>query len=207
MDATVARSLIVMGALLVMTPPISDQLHQRNLVQLMSQPGVRSANLPGGMTDAYQFACWTTGTIMVVIAVMESMSRKRPKCGDRSPQGESPKGSQSGLHPTACDLRNTGEAPPADSIPGAIRSLKNGSRVCGELFRIDRGGGCCRGSGVRRGCGVRLVVAVQLAPRRRQRRLIRGVDAPREVVLAHWCDRRNDREGVGNETREEGNLR
>lgn len=96
MDATVARSLIVMGALLVMTPPIADQLHQRNLVQLMSQPGVRSVNLAGGMTEAYQFACWLTGTMMVAIAVMGSTNRGRQRREDRSTDRESWGGSNVG---------------------------------------------------------------------------------------------------------------
>jgi hypothetical protein len=92
MDATVALSLVVMGSLLVMTPPVADHLHQRNLVQLMSQPGVRTVNLAGGMTDAYQFACWLTGTTMVVIAVTGSINRGRPGREDRSTDRESPDG-------------------------------------------------------------------------------------------------------------------
>lgn len=70
MKTPVAVTLIIMGALLVMTPALADYLHQRNLVALLSHPGITSANLEGRMGDLYRFGCWLTGSVMMGVAVI-----------------------------------------------------------------------------------------------------------------------------------------
>jgi hypothetical protein len=77
MKTPVAVTLIIMGALLVMTPALSDCLYQRNLVALMSHPGITSVNLDGKMDDLYRFGCWLTGSIMVGVAVLCSLFVRR----------------------------------------------------------------------------------------------------------------------------------
>ena len=55
---------IIMGALLVMTPAISDFFYQGNIVALMARSGVTSVTLAGQMIEIYRFGCWLTGTGM-----------------------------------------------------------------------------------------------------------------------------------------------
>ena len=74
MKTPVAVTLIIMGALLLMTPAISDYLFQRNLVALLSRPGIETANLDGKMSDLYRAGCWLTGSVMVGVAVLCSLS-------------------------------------------------------------------------------------------------------------------------------------
>jgi hypothetical protein len=73
MKTPVAVTLIIMGALLVMTPALSDWLYQRNLVALLSRPGITSVNLDGKMGDLYHIACWLTGSAMIGVAVVCSL--------------------------------------------------------------------------------------------------------------------------------------
>jgi len=72
-ETPVAVTLIIMGALLIMTPAISDYLFQRNVVALMTHTGFTSVNLDGKMRDLSRFGCWLTGTLMIVIAVRRSL--------------------------------------------------------------------------------------------------------------------------------------
>ena len=70
MKTPIAVTLVIMGALLVMAPAISDYFYQRNLVSLMERSGVTSVTLAGQMSDLYRFGCWLTGTGMIGIAVL-----------------------------------------------------------------------------------------------------------------------------------------
>jgi hypothetical protein len=77
MKTPVAVTLIIMGAVVVITPAISDFLFQHNLVAILSKPGITSANLDGKMGDLYRIACWLTGSAMVATAILGSLvSRK-----------------------------------------------------------------------------------------------------------------------------------
>ena len=49
MKASISITLIVMGALLIMTPAVSDYFYQAHLVTLMKPPGITSVNLDGKM--------------------------------------------------------------------------------------------------------------------------------------------------------------
>ncbi len=73
MKTPVAVALIIMGALLIMVPVLSDYMHQRNVVELLSQTNVTSVNLIGQMRDLYRIGCWATGTGMIAIAVLSSL--------------------------------------------------------------------------------------------------------------------------------------
>ncbi|HEY1663901.1 MAG TPA: hypothetical protein VGI03_15900 [Verrucomicrobiae bacterium] len=73
MKTPIAVTLIIVGGLLVMTPALSDYFYQRNVVALMSHPGITSVNLDGKMGDLYRIGCWLTGSVMVGIAVLCSL--------------------------------------------------------------------------------------------------------------------------------------
>jgi uncharacterized membrane protein YjgN (DUF898 family) len=73
MKSPVAVTLIIMGALLVMTPAVSDYLFQRNVVALMTHSGYTSVSLDGKMGDLYRIGCWLTGSVMVGVAVLCSL--------------------------------------------------------------------------------------------------------------------------------------
>ena len=63
MKTPVAVTRIIMGALLIMVPAQADYMHQRNVVELLSQSNVTSVNLQiGQMSTEYRFGCWLTGS-------------------------------------------------------------------------------------------------------------------------------------------------
>ena len=77
MKTPIAVTLIIMGALLIMTPVLADFLYQRNVVALMARSGVTSVTLAGQMSELYRFGCWLTGSAMVGIAVLCSLFVRR----------------------------------------------------------------------------------------------------------------------------------
>jgi hypothetical protein len=77
MKTPIAVTLIIMGALLVMTPALADFLYQRNVLALMARSGVTSVTLAGQMSELYRFGCWLTGSGMVGIAVLCSLFIRR----------------------------------------------------------------------------------------------------------------------------------
>ena len=77
MKTPIAVTLIIMGALLVMTPVISDFFYQRNVVALMNRSGVTGVTLAGQMTKFYRFGCWLTGSGMIGIAVLCSVFHRK----------------------------------------------------------------------------------------------------------------------------------
>jgi hypothetical protein len=76
MKNNVAIALIVMGAVLVMVPAVSDFLYQLNVVTVLSQSKLESVTLQGQMGDYYRFACWATGASMIAAATYCSVFRK-----------------------------------------------------------------------------------------------------------------------------------
>jgi hypothetical protein len=77
MKTAVAVTLIVMGALLVMTPVLADFLYQRNVVAIMEKAGVTNVSLVGQLGETYRFGCWFTGSAMVGVAVLGSFFSRR----------------------------------------------------------------------------------------------------------------------------------
>ena len=73
MKTPIAITLIIVGALLVMTPVVSDYLYQRSLVEMLSRPSITSVNLDGKMGDLYRIGCLGMGGVMVLIAVAFSL--------------------------------------------------------------------------------------------------------------------------------------
>ena len=65
MKTPIAVTLIIMGALLVVTPAVADFLYQRNVIALLIQSGPGQVTLAGQMSDLYRFGCWLTGSGMV----------------------------------------------------------------------------------------------------------------------------------------------
>jgi hypothetical protein len=78
MKTPIAVTLIIMGALLIMSPMLLDYFHQRNLVELLSKPGVNNANLMGNVGDLYQIGCFAVGSVMIAFAVLYSYCAPRP---------------------------------------------------------------------------------------------------------------------------------
>ena len=84
MKPSVAVALIVMGALLIMTPPASDYLHQRLVVSLMAKSETIRVTLQGVMTETYRFGCWIAGIAMILVAVVGSLGGR----GRTTPAGK-----------------------------------------------------------------------------------------------------------------------
>lgn len=76
MKPSVAIALIIMGASVIMTPPVSDYLHTREVTRLLSQGTTGRVTLGGRMSETYRLGCWTAGLFMVGFSVFSSMRRK-----------------------------------------------------------------------------------------------------------------------------------
>jgi hypothetical protein len=72
MKSPVAVTLIIMGALLIMTPALADCLYARNLAAVMTRPEIASVNLEGKMSTLYRIGCWLAGSVMIGVAVLAS---------------------------------------------------------------------------------------------------------------------------------------
>ena len=80
MKTAIAVTLIIMGALLIMTPVLADFLYQRHVVSLLAQSGFERVTLAGQMSPLYRFGCWFTGTAMIAITVLRCvLSREAPQ--------------------------------------------------------------------------------------------------------------------------------
>ncbi len=77
MKTPIAITLIIMGALLVMTPAFADMVYQHNVVTVMTQSGVTGVSLAGQMSELYRFGCWATGSGMVLVAVLSALRAGR----------------------------------------------------------------------------------------------------------------------------------
>ena len=78
MKTPTAVALIIMGALLVVTPALADFGYQRNLVELMGRVNANNVMLAGQMEELYRFGCWLTGSGMVLVAIIASLRQQRP---------------------------------------------------------------------------------------------------------------------------------
>jgi hypothetical protein len=78
MKPCVAIALIIIGALVIMTPPASDYFHAKEVAKILAQAqeGPNRVSLGGGMSETYRFGCWAAGLLMVGFAVYGSMPRK-----------------------------------------------------------------------------------------------------------------------------------
>ena len=83
MKTPIAVTLIIMGALLVITPALADWLYQRNVIALLASGNIERVTLAGQMSNLYRFGCWLTGTGMVSIAVLCSVFLRR-EAGSRA---------------------------------------------------------------------------------------------------------------------------
>jgi len=79
MKTPTAVALIIMGALLVVTPALADFGYQRNLVELMGRVNANNVTLAGKMEELYRFGCWLTGSGMVLVAIIASLRQQRPE--------------------------------------------------------------------------------------------------------------------------------
>ena len=73
MKTPVAVALIIVGGLLIATPPIFDQLARAQVTAAMQTQNLTSVSLsPPPMSSEYRFGCWFVGGIMVAAAVIFS---------------------------------------------------------------------------------------------------------------------------------------
>ena len=85
MKTPIAVTLVIMGALLVMTPALADFLYQRNVLALIANSGFDRVTLAGQMSELYRFGCWLTGSGMVGVAVLCSVFRRKQTNEHASP--------------------------------------------------------------------------------------------------------------------------
>jgi hypothetical protein len=90
MKTPVAVTLIIMGALLVMTPVLADFIYQQNVVAVMTKSNVTGVSLAGLMSDNYRLGCWVTGTGMIGVAVLGSLFPGRQRIGSQAPANAVP---------------------------------------------------------------------------------------------------------------------
>ena len=75
MKTSIAITLIIAGALLILAPAATDYLHQRQVADLLARNGAGTVTLLGGLSEIYSFGCWLTGSVMIGLAVRFSTSK------------------------------------------------------------------------------------------------------------------------------------
>jgi hypothetical protein len=71
MRTAVVVTLIVVGALLIITPVVADLFHEANLVRLFQEPSAANRTFTGeGISETYSLGCWFTGTIMIAVSIL-----------------------------------------------------------------------------------------------------------------------------------------
>ena len=75
MKSAIAITLIVVGAILIALPPISDYFWRADTIRLLQQPSVSNVHLEGQMGDDYRVACFVAGAIMIAVACIFSIRR------------------------------------------------------------------------------------------------------------------------------------
>lgn len=77
MRPIVAITLILVGAFLIALPPLSDHLHESNIVRLLERPGTTNVRVGvESMSEMYRFGCWATGALVMGISIWASTSRR-----------------------------------------------------------------------------------------------------------------------------------
>jgi hypothetical protein len=82
MKPSFAIALLVCGVVLICVPPISDYVHDNQILQAQQT----IANSPSGapnvhlnpISDIYRVGCFFVGAVMVVIAIIGSPGQRRP---------------------------------------------------------------------------------------------------------------------------------
>ena len=77
MKTPVAITLILVGALLILAPAISDYLYQRNLVELMGDSKASKISLAGEMSSFYRFVCWVSGLFAILLGGVYSWEKRK----------------------------------------------------------------------------------------------------------------------------------
>ena len=78
MKPAVAITLIIVGAILIALPPISDYLWRADTIRLLQKPGVSNVQLQGQMGDDYRAACFLAGAVVIAVACIFSIRRPQP---------------------------------------------------------------------------------------------------------------------------------
>ena len=77
MKTPIAVTLIIVGGLLILAPPLTDYMARAQIVSTMSETQLTSVRLnPPPMSSEYRFGCYLAGCAMIVVAVIRSRSRR-----------------------------------------------------------------------------------------------------------------------------------
>lgn len=70
-------ALLICGTLIVALPPISDQMHNRDVKDLLSRSETKSVYLEGRMSTEYRASCYVLGAGMIIASVVAARSGLR----------------------------------------------------------------------------------------------------------------------------------
>jgi len=90
MKTPIAITLIIVGALIVLAPTISDYFYQQALVEMMKH-GANNASLDSRMGDLTRLVCWVMGGTMIFRVADNCLSSSSKKSEEFTPSGSSVK--------------------------------------------------------------------------------------------------------------------
>ncbi len=76
MKTPIGITLIIAGAVLILAPVVSDQLHEARFAQLIARPD-SPVRLDNPLSELYSFGCWLTGSAMIGMAVRFSLCSRK----------------------------------------------------------------------------------------------------------------------------------
>jgi hypothetical protein len=72
MKPTIAITLILTGAALILAPFVSGYLYEAQLAHLLAQPNIQSVDIQRGLSGAYAWACMAVGVGMIGASILLS---------------------------------------------------------------------------------------------------------------------------------------
>ncbi len=79
MKESVAIAGLIIGAFLIVFPPLADYLHELNVVRLLSAENTRQVTLNFRISETYSFGCWIAGIGLIVVSILSSLKKVKPE--------------------------------------------------------------------------------------------------------------------------------
>jgi hypothetical protein len=78
MKSSIVITLIVAGTLLILSPPLFNQAHQRNVLRALTEKRTAEhIHAPPPLSPKYELGCWLMGALAMGAAIVSSVRSAR----------------------------------------------------------------------------------------------------------------------------------
>ena len=90
MKPSVAISMVLAGAALIVVPPVMQHLNSSQVAGLLANAPTNSVYLEPAMSSVYAFGCWFTGSSMIGLAFWSSARNRERSAAPAPPMAHDP---------------------------------------------------------------------------------------------------------------------